>query len=141
MDVDHFKSINDTYGHALGDQALLQVARLLERGMRRTDVVARYGGEEFAILMPGTGRDAALEAVESLRREVAAAPIDLGEGRTLHIGFSAGVAGVPADPQATNSKALVACADERLLAAKRAGRGRCVGADLPAANAPHSGVA
>lgn len=129
VDVDHFKSINDTYGHALGDRALLQVAQLLDRTMRRTDVVARYGGEEFAILLGGTARDAAQARVEAIRREVADTPIDLGDGRVLHINFSAGIAGLPDDAGVTTAKGLVARADERLLAAKRGGRARCVGSD------------
>ncbi len=129
LDVDHFKQINDIYGHALGDRALIEVARLLDRAMRRTDMVARYGGEEFVILMPGTPRDAALVRVESLRREVAASPIDLGDNRKLTINFSAGVAGTNADLSAGSPKALLSTADGRLLAAKRAGRARCIGTD------------
>jgi diguanylate cyclase (GGDEF)-like protein len=132
VDVDHFKSINDTWGHALGDRALLQMAQLLTRSMRRTDLVARYGGEEFAILLGGTGRDAALERMDALRREVAATPIDLGDGEVLHIGFSAGISGIPDDAEVKSPKGLVALADERLLAAKRAGRARCVGREVPA---------
>ncbi len=127
LDVDHFKQINDMYGHALGDRALIEVANLLARAMRRTDMVARYGGEEFVILMPGTPRDAALIRLEALRQEVAASPIDLGEGRSLTVNFSAGVAGTPADLMVIAPKDLLSYADVRLLAAKRAGRGRCIG--------------
>ena len=127
VDIDFFKAINDTHGHALGDRALQQVARLLDRTMRRTDVVARYGGEEFAILLGGTGRDAARQRMEALRREVAESPIDLGEGRVLRINFSAGIAGIPDDAGVTSAKTLVAKADERLLVAKRLGRARCLG--------------
>jgi diguanylate cyclase (GGDEF)-like protein len=133
LDIDHFKQINDLYGHALGDRALCQVAERLARAMRRTDLVARYGGEEFVILLPGTLRDAALARLELLRREVSETPIDLGEGQTLRVNFSAGVAGTPADGEATTPKALPTRADSRLFAAKRAGRGRCIGTDVPAA--------
>ncbi len=131
LDLDHFKQINDVYGHALGDRALCEVALRLARAMRRTDMVARYGGEEFVILMPGTPREAALARVEALRQEVAAAPIDLGDGQMLKVDFSAGIAGTPTDKQATSPKNLLKCADERLLAAKRSGRGRCIGHDVP----------
>jgi diguanylate cyclase (GGDEF)-like protein len=131
LDIDHFKQINDVYGHALGDRALCQVADRLARAMRRTDVVARYGGEEFVILLPGTLRDAALVRMEALRREVADTPIDLGDGRTLAVNFSAGVGGTPADGEVTTPMGLMACADARLLAAKRAGRGQCIGSDSP----------
>lgn len=131
LDVDHFKRINDVHGHPVGDRALRHVAELLERSMRRTDIVARYGGEEFVILMPATPRAAALARVEELRREVSGAPLGLDGGRTLALDFSAGVAGVPEDRGGQDAKALLEVADHRLLAAKRAGRGRCVGDDEP----------
>jgi two-component system, cell cycle response regulator len=127
LDIDHFKQINDLHGHALGDRTLCQVAEWLSRAMRRTDMVARYGGEEFVILLPGTSPDAALVRMEALRREIADNPIDLSDGQTLRVNFSAGIAGTPADVAATTPKALLTCADARLLAAKRAGRGRCIG--------------
>lgn len=133
LDIDHFKQINDLYGHALGDRALCQVANLLAGAMRRTDIVARYGGEEFVILLPGTQRDAALARMELLRREVTDTPIDLGDGQTLRVDFSAGVAGTPTDVDAKTPKSLLTRADARLFAAKRAGRGRCIGMDVPAA--------
>ena len=130
IDIDHFKQVNDNYGHALGDRVLVQMADRLARATRRTDVVARYGGEEFVILMPGTSRDAALSAVEELRKEIAAAPIELDQGQVLNLNFSAGVAGIPDDATVTSPKELVSCADARLLAAKRAGRGRSIGSDI-----------
>jgi len=129
LDIDHFKAINDVHGHALGDLTLVQIAQSLVRAMRRTDIVARYGGEEFVILMPGTPRDAALLRMEALRQEIVATPIDLGEGHSLTLNFSAGVAGTPADKAVTTPKALLFSADNRLLVAKRSGRGRCVGED------------
>jgi diguanylate cyclase (GGDEF)-like protein len=129
IDIDHFKQINDDHGHALGDRALCQVADRLVRAMRRTDIVARYGGEEFVILLPGTIRNAALVRIELLRREIADTPINLGDGRSLRVNFSAGVAGSPEDMAATTPQVLLTAADARLLAAKRAGRGRCVGED------------
>jgi two-component system cell cycle response regulator len=129
LDIDHFKQINDGHGHALGDRVLCQVADRLSRAMRRTDMVARYGGEEFVILLPGTPPDAALVRMEALRREIADIPIDLSDGQTLRVDFSAGIAGTPDDVEGTTPKGLVICADARLLAAKRAGRGRCIGAE------------
>ena len=127
LDLDHFKQINDLHGHAQGDRALCQVADRLVGAMRRTDIVARYGGEEFVILMPGTLREAALVRMEQLRREIAETALDVGDGQTFTINFSAGIAGTPADVPASSPQALVTCADTRLLTAKRAGRGRCVG--------------
>jgi diguanylate cyclase (GGDEF)-like protein len=129
LDIDHFKQINDMHGHARGDDALRQVAELLSRSMRRTDIVARYGGEEFVILMPGTTRESALARMDVLRQEVASTPIDLGGGEWLRIDFSAGVSGTPMDAAVTQPKDLLTAADRRLLAAKRAGRGRCLGTD------------
>lgn len=131
LDLDHFKQINDGHGHAQGDRALCQVAERLVGAMRRTDVVARYGGEEFVILLPGTLRESALLRMEALRLEIADTPIELGDGQSLRINFSAGVAGTPADAEAITPKALLMRADARLLAAKRAGRGRCIGSDEP----------
>jgi diguanylate cyclase (GGDEF)-like protein len=130
LDIDHFKLVNDTHGHAVGDRVLIQVADLLARAMRRTDMVARYGGEEFVILMPGTSRDDALMAVEELRREIAASPIRLSDDESLSLNFSAGIAGIPSDSSVVTPKELLTRADDRLLAAKRAGRARCIGADL-----------
>ena len=129
LDIDHFKRINDIHGHAMGDRALLQVAQLLSRAMRRTDIVARYGGEEFVVLMPATPREAALSRMEALRKEIAATPIVLNDGHTLKLNFSAGIAGTPDDVDATTPKTLLTCADTRLLAAKRTGRGRCLASE------------
>jgi diguanylate cyclase (GGDEF)-like protein len=130
LDVDHFKRVNDVHGHLVGDRALQAIAERLGRSMRRTDLVARYGGEEFVILLPGTPPDAALFRIESLRQEVAAAPLALDDGGTLRLDFSAGIAGLPVD-EATTPEALLDLADARLLAAKRAGRGRCLATDDP----------
>ena len=127
LDIDHFKEINDLHGHDLGDQALRQVAALLSGAMRRTDVVARYGGEEFVVLMPGTTTALALARIEVLRQEVAATPIVLGRGEILRLNFSAGIAGTPDDAMVATPKALMNLADQRLLSAKRSGRGRCIG--------------
>ena len=133
LDIDHFKLVNDIYGHAVGDRVLGELSRLLTRAMRHTDMVARYGGEEFVILLPATARDAATHLMETLRQEVALTPLDLGDGRALAVNFSAGIAGTPADADAITPKsraeALLSRADARLLAAKRAGRGRCIGSD------------
>ncbi len=132
IDVDHFKQINDAHGHALGDRALRLVAEMLADDMRRTDLVARYGGEEFVIILPGTALDAAIARIDALREMVSSTSLDLGDGRTVSLAFSAGIAGIPADHEATDARSLLEVADRRLLVAKRTGRGRCVGADLPA---------
>jgi diguanylate cyclase (GGDEF)-like protein len=136
LDIDHFKRINDEHGHASGDLTIRAVADRLSRTMRRTDVVARYGGEEFVVLMPGITPRIARERVETLRQELAAAPLELANGHTLTVSFSAGVAGTPDDHEQTTPDELLDCADHRLLAAKRAGRGRCFGPPSAAAAGP-----
>jgi diguanylate cyclase (GGDEF)-like protein len=140
LDIDHFKRINDVFGHAAGDQALREVAQHLARSLRRTDLVARYGGEEFVVLMPNTPIASALLRIEELRREVAAHPVLLDDDRTLHLNFSAGLAEAPGD-EASDARHLLDRADVRLLAAKRLGRGRCIATDGPeeAARAARAG--
>ena len=127
LDIDHFKRINDEHGHLSGDLTIRALARHLTNAMRRTDVVARYGGEEFVVLMPGTTPAVALERIESLRRQLAESPLDLGNGHVLSVSFSGGIAGSPDDAAQTTPDELVDCADQRLLAAKRDGRGRSYG--------------
>lgn len=129
IDVDHFKQVNDVHGHAVGDRVLEQLADVMARSMRRTDIVARYGGEEFVILLPSTTREAAFHRIEALRREINDFPVQTGDGGSIRVNFSAGIAATLADPSATDPKVLVDIADRRLLAAKRAGRGRCFGSD------------
>ncbi|HEU5049663.1 MAG TPA: diguanylate cyclase [Gemmatimonadales bacterium] len=129
LDIDHFKRINDEHGHASGDLTIRAVAAHLSNAMRRTDVVARYGGEEFVVLMPGITPDVARERIEALRGELAARPLDLGNGHVLTVSFSAGIAGSPADGENATPDALLSAADMRLLAAKRDGRGRVYGTD------------
>ena len=133
IDVDHFKQVNDQYGHAVGDRVLEQMAEVMTRSMRRTDTIARYGGEEFVILMPSTTLEAAFHRIESLRHEVSDFPVMLGDGRSLRIDFSAGVAATLSDVDVTDPKVLVDIADRRLLAAKRAGRGRVFADDFAGA--------
>jgi diguanylate cyclase (GGDEF)-like protein len=123
FDLDHFKRINDTFGHAAGDAVLKRFAGLLSGGRRTGDLPARVGGEEFALLL-ATGLDSASEVAERVRMAVAAADwtaIDC----TLAVTLSAGVAwsGEWA-PDALTADALLARADQRLYAAKRAGRNR-----------------
>ncbi len=120
LDLDHFKAINDTYGHALGDRVLAEVAAVMKSDARATDVVARYGGEEFMILMPDTSADEALIAAERIRRRVADHVVSNGPTPiriTVSIGISATDGGGGAE-----AERLVRQADETLYAAKQAGR-------------------
>ncbi|MGH8175448.1 MAG: GGDEF domain-containing protein [Steroidobacter sp.] len=122
LDLDHFKRINDTFGHPAGDRVLVWIASCLAAGVRENDVVARYGGEEFAVLFPQTGCVAAAVRVEALRAQVAALPLRMADGQQLTVTCSAGIAELPTD--GVDPATLLAKADKRLLEAKRAGRDR-----------------
>jgi diguanylate cyclase (GGDEF)-like protein len=126
IDLDHFKDVNDTYGHAAGDRVLVEVAARLTTSVRSTDVVARYGGEEFTLVFIGSGRSDALARLDVLRRQMVASPVRMPNGRGLFITFSAGLASAPDD--GLTASALLGEADARLLAAKHAGRNRVVSA-------------
>jgi diguanylate cyclase (GGDEF)-like protein len=124
-DIDHFKSVNDTYGHPAGDVVLRGVARALLEQARATDVVARYGGEEFAVVMPETDAAGALVIAERIRERVKTLAFETGQGK-VSVTLSLGVAGFPGD--AAKKADLVERADACLYHAKRHGRDRCVAA-------------
>lgn len=118
IDIDHFKNINDRYGHAVGDAVLIRVATLLSGATNPGELVARYGGEEFVLVLAGPD---AFTRVDALRDRVAATPIALGDGRTVTVTFSAGVA---ARTGPETPEMLLESADTALYAAKNAGRNR-----------------
>jgi diguanylate cyclase (GGDEF)-like protein len=122
VDIDHFKSINDRHGHAVGDEALRQIARELTAATRAGDSVYRYGGEEFIVVCEGLPHAAAVLAAERLRLGVAALDIDGVSGRVT---ASIGVATAPED--GTDLGALFHAADGRLYTAKSSGRDRVRG--------------
>jgi diguanylate cyclase (GGDEF)-like protein len=95
LDLDHFKQVNDNYGHQIGDIVLQQVAQRLRRILRRTDFLARYGGEEFIVLAPQTPADRALILAERLRQVIAESPIPVADNLQIHITISIGVAVFP----------------------------------------------
>jgi diguanylate cyclase (GGDEF)-like protein len=116
LDLDHFKLLNDTYGHQKGDDVLHKVARVLEEQCRDFDTVARYGGEEFGLILPGTVATEAAAVGERLANAIRNCYED------MTITVSMGVASFP--DNAGDPEAIVAAADEALYASKRAGRDR-----------------
>ena len=119
LDLDHFKRINDTYGHSRGDEVLAAVATVLRSSLRESDFVGPYGGEEFLLLLPDTGRDQAVVVAEKVR--VAVASLGLSE-ISQPVTASLGVATVPDD--AGDADTLIRAADRALYAAKGNGRNR-----------------
>lgn len=122
-DVDHFKSVNDTYGHPMGDAVLKGVARILKEKARDTDLVARYGGEEFAIVMPETDAKGAQVIAERIREAVMAEIFPTDQG-PLKITLSLGIATFP--DSGTEKQVLIDLADQCLYHAKRNGRNQSV---------------
>ena len=120
LDVDHFKRVNDTYGHAVGDLVLRQLAKLAEVTLRPSDVFGRLGGEEFALLLPETTGSAAVIAAERLRQDIARHPMILPDGSTLHVTASFGVAEL--SDSIGSLTAWLARADTMMYAAKSVGR-------------------
>ncbi|GIZ10664.1 GGDEF domain-containing protein [Pseudomonas sp. NCCP-436] len=121
LDVDHFKRINDSYGHLIGDDVLKYCATHLQRRLRRHDHVGRYGGEEFLLVLPGTDADGALQLVDQLRRTFCDKPARFA-GHSINLSFSAGICGVSHVDEHTNLTELLHQADTALYAAKNAGR-------------------
>jgi two-component system cell cycle response regulator len=120
IDIDFFKKVNDTYGHAVGDEVLKVVAQLYESSARSTDLVARYGGEEFAVMMPETELDDAVTFAEKIRILIESTPIETQAG-PIRTTVSIGVASVPFSHVQT-AKELIVVADRALYHAKRHGR-------------------
>ncbi len=128
LDIDHFKRVNDTYGHAAGDHVLCEFAERMTRHLRAGDVAGRWGGEEFLVILPGTDLDGALHVAERIRASVDATPFDTSEtsGPAISVTVSGGCVVGPAD----TPDDLVSAADDGLYAAKDAGRNRIIVASI-----------
>jgi diguanylate cyclase (GGDEF)-like protein/PAS domain S-box-containing protein len=124
LDLDHFKTINDTYGHGVGDKVLIELAEICRRTLRGPDVIGRIGGEEFAILLPETTGDQAYEVIERLRETIASTEIPMEHGLPVHFTASIGITSVANSD--TNIEVLLNRADQALYEAKRNGRNRVV---------------
>jgi diguanylate cyclase (GGDEF)-like protein len=121
FDIDHFKSINDTYGHDVGDEVLRKVAAVVRKNLRKDDVIARWGGEEFVILLPKTNKKAATVVAEKLRNAIKSVKIPQMKGRVITASF-----GVTEVREGESLEKVLKRADEALYEAKRNGRDRVV---------------
>ncbi|MBV8594613.1 MAG: diguanylate cyclase, partial [Candidatus Eremiobacteraeota bacterium] len=117
MDIDKFKAFNDTYGHPVGDRVLKEVAAVLRRVARETDVIGRYGGDEFCAILPETDRESAWRFAERLEAEVAREPFQIDERQSIPIRLSIGIAVYPDECEGRDD--LIGVADAALYAAKR----------------------
>ena len=124
MDLDRFKSVNDTYGHPTGDVILYETARILRETAREIDMVGRYGGEEFIVILPGTDEEAAAQFAERVR-EAVEGHLFRDEANELRMTLSGGVASFPMEG-IEHPDVLIKRADEALYSAKETGRNRIV---------------
>lgn len=131
VDVDHFKKVNDNWGHQIGDQALKHLADVMVRTLRQTDVIARFGGEEFVVLLPHTSSQEAAHLAERLRNSIEFTPLNLvgkhGERQELRITVSIGVTWL--QPDDTEVTQLIERVDQAMYQAKQGGRNRVVCSD------------
>ena len=123
IDIDHFKLVNDTHGHLVGDDVLREVAALLQSAVRTVDIVARFGGEEFVVALPETGEEGAIAFAERIRERIASQPFGRAGRAGLTLTASIGVATFPS-PRVESTEDLFARADEALYRAKADGRNR-----------------
>lgn len=124
LDIDHFKKLNDTYGHQAGDLALRSISALLKQEFRALDLVARYGGEEFIVILPETISTRAYSVAERIRQLISSHALVINEKQTINVTLSGGVATFPTD--GNTQEALVYAADQALYTAKRSGRNQIV---------------
>ncbi|HBV96738.1 MAG: hypothetical protein JL50_15840 [Peptococcaceae bacterium BICA1-7] len=125
LDLDHFKNVNDTYGHQAGDQVLKEIASVMSRSLRETDSICRFGGEEIAISMPGTSKTDAFELIDSIRKKISNTPVYQTDDGPLFITISGGVATYPED--GSTLEELVLNSDSALYSSKKDGRNLVTG--------------
>jgi diguanylate cyclase (GGDEF)-like protein len=133
IDLDHFKSINDRFGHPVGDRVLAALAALLRRRLRQSDTIGRYGGEEFAVLLEGLPEDEVVRLIARVLEEFRALDLEAAGQPPFRATFSAGVAMLRPGMDLDEWKKA---ADDALYAAKHAGRNRVLAAPAASAGAP-----
>src|SRR5690606_11519443 len=121
VDIDHFKAINESYGHGTGDRVIRGISSFLRRNLRTSDKIGRYGGEEFCVILPDTSIDAATKVLDRLRVQFSRTPHLTPDGDEFYVTFSAGVV----EFDGTNDD-LAALADQALYSAKNQGRNKVV---------------
>jgi len=140
IDLDHFKAVNDTYGHSSGDTVLKNAVDSICKGIRQTDTLGRWGGEEFVVLLPHAMQEAAVTAAEKWLAKLKRTPVVVTDGTVIHISFSAGVATyAPGNNYASaeeTAEALLRLADHHLYAAKEGGRCRVSGGSVQVSGTP-----
>jgi diguanylate cyclase (GGDEF)-like protein len=132
IDLDGFKSVNDTYGHLFGSRALVEAAGVIRGSARETDVVARFGGDEFALVLPDTGGEGAFAVGERIRDRIAEYKFLAGDGLDIHLTASIGVATLP--DVAASAEELVQAADKAMYQVKDSGKNGIQAAVDPAEN-------
>jgi diguanylate cyclase (GGDEF)-like protein len=132
IDLDGFKAINDTHGHLYGSRALVEVAAVIRRSARETDVVSRFGGDEFALILPDTGGEGAFAVGERTRERIAAHMFLAGDGLDIHLTASVGVATLP--DVAASAEELMQAADKAMYQVKDSGKNGIQAAVAPADN-------
>jgi diguanylate cyclase (GGDEF)-like protein len=123
IDIDHFKQVNDTFGHAAGDQALITFTKICQRHIREIDVFARFGGDEFVLLLPETNQEQAYEVLERIRLAVTAQPIEL-DGKPVMLTISSGISSLSVNQESLD--AVLSQADQALYRAKEVGRNKVI---------------
>ncbi len=129
LDIDHFKLVNDRWGHEIGNQALNHIAKMMQMTVRKLDIPCRYGGEEFAVILPNTDLGASIPVAERLRQLIAETPMPVGQ-RQLQLTASLGIDTFHAGQEA-NPEELVQRADHYLYQAKQEGRNQVRHASIP----------
>jgi len=122
VDIDHFKKVNDTFGHTEGDQVLCKISSLLKSSIRKKDTVARYGGEEFILILPEAGLEASFVIAERIRRLIENTLFEVGRAQ-INLTVSMGISNFPSH-RAKSKEELIKMADQALYDAKRGGRNK-----------------